>query len=78
MGAARDGFIDEDGYRALDALNELRESFGFRHREDIYTVCDWPPLRVTRANPTGLWSGPRPRGAPDSNSATFWPKLRPA
>lgn len=33
MGAALDGFIDEDGYRALDALNELRESYGLRHRE---------------------------------------------
>jgi hypothetical protein len=33
MGAALDGFIDQDGYRALDALNELRESYGFRHRE---------------------------------------------
>jgi hypothetical protein len=33
MGAALDSFIDEDGYRALDALNELRESYGFHHRE---------------------------------------------
>jgi len=33
MGAALDGFIDEDGYRAHDAVNELRESYGFGHRE---------------------------------------------
>jgi hypothetical protein len=33
MGAALDGFIDEDGKRALDAPNELRESCAFRHRE---------------------------------------------
>lgn len=31
--AAPDGFTDEDGYRALDALKELRESCGSRHRE---------------------------------------------
>jgi hypothetical protein len=33
MGAPLDGFIDEDGYRALDALTELRKSRGFRHRD---------------------------------------------
>jgi hypothetical protein len=33
MGVALDGFIDEDGYLALDVLSELRESYGFRHQE---------------------------------------------
>jgi hypothetical protein len=33
MGATLDSFSDEEGYRALGALDELRESYGFRHRE---------------------------------------------
>jgi hypothetical protein len=34
IGGPLDGFIDEDGYRALDALNELCESYGFGHGTD--------------------------------------------
>jgi hypothetical protein len=33
MGAALDGFIDEGGYRAVDALEEPRERCRFGHRE---------------------------------------------
>lgn len=55
MGAALDGFVDDDGYRALDALNELCESYGVRHREGHMHGVRLVPR--TRANPTSLWSG---------------------
>jgi hypothetical protein len=79
MGAALAGFIDEDGYRALDALNELRESYGFRHREGHMHGLRLAPVEGWRGRTRPApGPGPRPRGAPDSNSATFRPKLRPA
>jgi hypothetical protein len=34
IGGPLDGFIDEDGYRALDALNELCETYVFGHGTD--------------------------------------------
>jgi len=58
MGAALDSFIDEDGYRALDALNEQRESYGFRHREGHMHGLRLAPVEGWgRANPTSPWSG---------------------
>jgi hypothetical protein len=36
------------------------------------------PVRGDRTNRPAPGPGRRPRGAPDSNSASFWPKLRPA
>lgn len=56
-GTALDRFIDEDCYRALDALNGLRESSGFRRREGHMRGLRLAPLKVTRANPRSLWPG---------------------
>ena len=79
MGTPLDGFIDEDGYRALDALNELRKSYGFRHREGHMHGLRLAPLEGDAGEPDQpLVREHDRRGAPDSNSATFWPKSSPA
>lgn len=57
MGAALDSFIDENGYRALDALNELRESYGFGHREGHMHGLRLAPVRGDAGEPTSPWAG---------------------